>query len=283
MSPGCSQRSSCRSTLRNRRAERTRRCVQLLAPTASGASDRHSIRLFGEGPRPWRFHSSSGGLDMAHTYLGDGFGMHGEIDPDRDDRDRENDRREGGWRGRDEDRFDRDRGTVARSDRDRSGDWSGWRREEDGAHSRERSAFSSNPRRPLSKLARPPHGRARPRLCGLSAASGSSNFTAISTTGEAIAAKPRRQGRRDRRGKRAGADSRARRSPGRATPQVRSTRSHLGTNNSENRWRAGARSALNYAPSPSAASPLLPLPRGGEVGCGAYPSMITFEPILVSP
>jgi hypothetical protein len=43
-----------------------------------------------------------GGVDMAHGYLGDGYGTHGEFDPDRDQRDRDRrDRREGrmfgGW------------------------------------------------------------------------------------------------------------------------------------------------------------------------------------------
>jgi hypothetical protein len=43
-------------------------------------------------------------MDMAHGYLGDGYGSHGEIDPHRDDD------RERGWRGRDEDRRGRGRG-----------------------------------------------------------------------------------------------------------------------------------------------------------------------------
>jgi hypothetical protein len=41
---------------------------------------------------------------MAHGYLGDGFGTHGEIDPDRND-DRDRDRRR-------DDRRDRDRGAM---------------------------------------------------------------------------------------------------------------------------------------------------------------------------
>jgi hypothetical protein len=74
---------------------------------------------------------------MAHTYLGDGYGMHGEIDPDSNERDRDQ-----AWRERVD---DRGRAMFSGRDRDRSGDWSGWRREEDGADSRARSAFSSNP------------------------------------------------------------------------------------------------------------------------------------------
>jgi hypothetical protein len=61
-----------------------------------------------------------------HGYLGDGYGAHGEIDPDRnDDRNREHDRRErGDYRGRDWDErrlSDRDRGFMFEGrDRDRS-------------------------------------------------------------------------------------------------------------------------------------------------------------------
>src|SRR5690348_11189776 len=51
---------------------------------------------------------------MAHGYLGDGYGMHGESE-DRDDRDRE-------WRGRDRDWRDRERASRDRDweDRDRN-------------------------------------------------------------------------------------------------------------------------------------------------------------------
>lgn len=53
---------------------------------------------------------------MAHGYLGDGYGMHGEIDPDRGDnrdRDRERDRhwRDNGWRERGAEWRDRERGS----------------------------------------------------------------------------------------------------------------------------------------------------------------------------
>ena len=57
---------------------------------------------------------------MAHGYLGDGYGSHGEIDPDRDD-----DRERGRWRARDE-RWrdeDRDRGSMF-------GDWDRGERED---------------------------------------------------------------------------------------------------------------------------------------------------------
>ena len=67
---------------------------------------------------------------MAHGYLGDGFGTHGEIGSDRDERDeRDRDWRErGDWRG--EDWRDRDRGRnrgmmFGGSDRD---EWRGGRR-----------------------------------------------------------------------------------------------------------------------------------------------------------
>jgi hypothetical protein len=59
---------------------------------------------------------------MAHGYLGDGYGTHGEIDPDRGERDW----RERGARGRDRDWRDRDRGMMfGGSDRD---EWRGGRR-----------------------------------------------------------------------------------------------------------------------------------------------------------
>jgi hypothetical protein len=45
---------------------------------------------------------------MAHGYLGDGYGIHGDFDPDRGD-ERDRDWRERGWRGRGEDWRDRDR------------------------------------------------------------------------------------------------------------------------------------------------------------------------------
>jgi hypothetical protein len=73
---------------------------------------------------------------MAHGYLGDGYGTHGEIDPGSGD---DRDRRERGWRGRDEDWRDRDRDRSWHDrDRDRGmmfgdrsdeGRWSGWNRD----------------------------------------------------------------------------------------------------------------------------------------------------------
>ena len=59
---------------------------------------------------------------MAHGYLGDGFGIHGDFDEDRDERDRrdwrDRDRDRGmmfGERHRDRDRFDEDRWSRERS------------------------------------------------------------------------------------------------------------------------------------------------------------------------
>lgn len=67
---------------------------------------------------------------MAHGYLGDGYGTHGEIDPDRDERDW-HDR---GWR-------DRDRGMMfGGSDRD---EWRGGRRSWSGDDRWDRSNFES--------------------------------------------------------------------------------------------------------------------------------------------
>src|SRR5690348_6855147 len=94
---------------------------------------------------------------MAHGYLGDGYGLHGEFDPDRGDE------RERNRRGRDEDWRDRDRGRdrgMMFADRDRG--WSGedrWsehgRRGEDlgrergfgggSDHSEDRRRFSAHP------------------------------------------------------------------------------------------------------------------------------------------
>lgn len=48
---------------------------------------------------------------MAHGYLGDGYGVHGEFDPDRGDQ-RGRNRREGDWREEDWRGTDRDRGMV---------------------------------------------------------------------------------------------------------------------------------------------------------------------------
>lgn len=53
---------------------------------------------------------------MAHGYLGDGYGMHGDSDFDRDERDRDR-----GWRGRDWERGSRERDRDWQErDRDRS-------------------------------------------------------------------------------------------------------------------------------------------------------------------
>jgi hypothetical protein len=96
-------------------------------------------------------------MDMAHGYLGDGYGTHGEVDPDRDsDRDRhwrergERDWRGGDWRDREHDRgrmfgeWDRDR-----SDDDRWGDRSrherSGREHGFGGYSEGRREFSANP------------------------------------------------------------------------------------------------------------------------------------------
>lgn len=85
---------------------------------------------------------------MAHGYLGDGYGSHGEIDSDRGD-DRERGWRERNWRGRDDDW--RDRGMMfsgpdrGRSDEDRE---LGSRRESFGRFgdfSEGRRSFSANP------------------------------------------------------------------------------------------------------------------------------------------
>jgi hypothetical protein len=79
---------------------------------------------------------------MAHGYLGDGYGSHGEIDPDRSDnsdRERDRDWSERDWRGRDHDwqsrnqnrdrslMFgDRERGAWSDDDRwSRRGGWQG--------------------------------------------------------------------------------------------------------------------------------------------------------------
>jgi hypothetical protein len=42
-------------------------------------------------------------MEMAHGYLGDGYGSHGEIDPDREDRERARREGERDWRDRDRD------------------------------------------------------------------------------------------------------------------------------------------------------------------------------------
>ena len=65
---------------------------------------------------------SKGEVNMAHGYLGDGYGTHGEIDRDRDERDS----RERGWRGGDWRDPERDRGMMfGGPDRD---EWRGGRR-----------------------------------------------------------------------------------------------------------------------------------------------------------
>jgi hypothetical protein len=69
---------------------------------------------------------------MAHGYLGDGYGAHGDFDEDRGDF-RDRDRPERGWRGRDQDWRDRgDRGMMfGARDRGRSGE-ERWQRESYG-------------------------------------------------------------------------------------------------------------------------------------------------------
>ena len=93
---------------------------------------------------------------MAHGYLGDGYGTHGEIDPDSDrdrDRDRDRDWRERGEHWRDRDR-ERTRGAMfGRGDRYDEGRWSAgsWRNEDRprefayGNYSDERRGFSAHP------------------------------------------------------------------------------------------------------------------------------------------
>lgn len=75
---------------------------------------------------------------MAHGYLGDGYGTHGEFDPDRDDdRERGWRERERGMMFRDRGRTDDDRWSEGRSRREASGQFGdrseGWQR------------FSANP------------------------------------------------------------------------------------------------------------------------------------------
>ena len=64
---------------------------------------------------------------MAHGYLGDGYGIHGESDERADERDRWRDRdhRESGWRAREE---------------------RGWSRDDDQWHDRDRGMFGSGQR-----------------------------------------------------------------------------------------------------------------------------------------
>ena len=79
---------------------------------------------------------------MAHGYLGDGYGLHGEFDPDRgDDRDRNWRERREHWRDR-----DRDRGAMfGGRERDWSGDerWSD--RDRRSGYSQERRNLSADP------------------------------------------------------------------------------------------------------------------------------------------
>ena len=70
---------------------------------------------------------------MAHGYLGDGYGIHGDFDEDRDERDRRDWRERSDWRDR-----DRDRGMMF-GERHRDSD-----RFNEDRWSRERS-FSANP------------------------------------------------------------------------------------------------------------------------------------------
>jgi hypothetical protein len=83
---------------------------------------------------------------MAHGYLGDGYGSHGDIDPDRDDD------RERNWRGREEwhDR-ERERGNMfgdwdrSRSDENRRRFRDERGRREFGDVSQDRSGLSAHP------------------------------------------------------------------------------------------------------------------------------------------
>ena len=86
---------------------------------------------------------------MAHGYLGDGYGIHGDFDSDRDGDHRDRDWRERGWRGHDDDwrRHDHDRnrdrgmmfGGSDRGDwRERGSDWSDEGRGRWGGYGRER-------------------------------------------------------------------------------------------------------------------------------------------------
>jgi len=83
---------------------------------------------------------------MAHGYLGDGYGIHGDFDSDRHE-DRDRDWRERGWRGRSDTWRDRDRSMMFgdRPDEDR------WERESYGPEhgygddTRGRRVFSANP------------------------------------------------------------------------------------------------------------------------------------------
>jgi hypothetical protein len=77
---------------------------------------------------------------MAHGYLGDGYGVHGEFDPDRGDEGPGEGRSEG-WRGRDRNRTGMfggwDRGPYG-EDRWSDRTWS-------GEYGRARQSYSSNP------------------------------------------------------------------------------------------------------------------------------------------
>ena len=85
---------------------------------------------------------------MAHGYLGDGYGSHGDIDPDRDDD------RERNWRGRDDRRGrERERGSMfgdwdrSRLEQDRRGDrdYRGERFAATGDFSTDGRSFSAHP------------------------------------------------------------------------------------------------------------------------------------------
>jgi len=82
---------------------------------------------------------------MAHGYLGDGYGAHGDFDPDRgDEHDRGN--RERGWRGREESwrSAEQDR-MFSGWDRGRFSDERGSRFGDFEGEQRERRRFSANP------------------------------------------------------------------------------------------------------------------------------------------
>jgi hypothetical protein len=61
-----------------------------------------------------------------HGYLGDGYGTHGEVDPDRDSEDRDRDRRERHGRGIMFEGGDRSRERISGEDRPHSSDAAEW-------------------------------------------------------------------------------------------------------------------------------------------------------------
>jgi hypothetical protein len=78
-----------------------------------------AVRLPDKGCAALRDQTTQGGTDMAHGYLGDGYGIHGDSDERGDHRERSS--RDSDWRERDRDWRDRDRGMMFGS---RDNDWS---------------------------------------------------------------------------------------------------------------------------------------------------------------